>query len=222
MSTEPKPSATVVVVRDAASRLEVLLLERNTGKSIWVFPGGKVDAGDGLAPGQAEWEGPARRAAAREAREEAGLTLDPASLIPISRWVTPALTSPRFDTLFFAARVGPDVEVRVDGGEISAHRWFPPGAAVAAMRAGEIRLAPPTFVTVTWLAAHPSAAEAVAALARTPLVTFHPRICPVEGGACILYPGDAGYEAGDPARPGPRHRLLTSGGDGFRYERTGC
>jgi hypothetical protein len=112
--------------------------------------------------------------------------------------------------------------VRVDGGEISAHRWFPPGAALAAMREGQIRLAPPTFVTVTWLAAFAGAAEALAALARAPLVTFHPRICPVEGGACILYPGDAGYEAGDPARSGPRHRLLTTGGDGFQYERTGC
>jgi hypothetical protein len=129
---------------------------------------------------------------------------------------------PRFDTLFFAARVEPDVLVRVDGGEISGHRWFAPDAAVAAMREGQIRLAPPTFVTVSWLAAHASAAAALAALARTPLVTFHPRICPVEGGACILYPGDAGYEAGDPARPGPRHRLLTSGGDGFQYERSGC
>jgi 8-oxo-dGTP pyrophosphatase MutT (NUDIX family) len=222
MSTEPKPSATVVVVRDAASRLEVLLLERNTGKSIWVFPGGKVDAADGLAPGQADWEAPARRAAAREAREEAGLVLDPAGLVPISRWVTPALTSPRFDTLFFAARVGPDVLVRVDGGEISAHRWFAPGAAVAAMRGGQIRLAPPTFVTVSWLAGHASAAEALAALAGAPLVTFHPRICMVEGGACILYPGDAGYEAGDPGAPGPRHRLLTAGSDGFQYERSGC
>jgi 8-oxo-dGTP pyrophosphatase MutT (NUDIX family) len=222
MSTEPKPSATVVVVRDAASRLEVLLLERNTGKSIWVFPGGKVDAGDGLAPGQPDWEAPARQAAAREAREEAGLVLDPGVLVPISRWVTPALSPQRFDTLFFAARVEPDIEVRVDGGEISAHRWFAPRAALAAMRGGEIRLAPPTFVTVSWLAAHASAAAALAALARTPPITFHPRICPVEGGACILYPGDAGYEAGDPARPGPRHRLLTSGGDGFHYERSGC
>jgi len=222
MSAEPRPSATVVVVRDATSQLEVLLLERNTGKSIWVFPGGKVDAGDGLAPGQPDWEGPARRAAAREAREEAGLSLDPAALVPISRWVTPALSPQRFDTLFFAVGVGPDVAVRVDGGEISGHRWFAPGAALAAMREGEIRLAPPTFVTVSWLAGHASAAAALGALARTPLVTFHPRICSVEGGACILYPGDAGYEAGDPARPGPRHRLLTSGGEGFQYERSGC
>ena len=47
MSNEPKPSATVVVIRDGAQDLEVLLLERNRDKSPWVFPGGKVGAKDG-------------------------------------------------------------------------------------------------------------------------------------------------------------------------------
>jgi hypothetical protein len=38
------------------------------------------------------------------------------------------------------------------------------------------------------------------------------------GEPCILYPGDAGYEAGDPARPGPRHRLWMQK-ERWRYER---
>jgi ADP-ribose pyrophosphatase YjhB (NUDIX family) len=50
------------------------------------------------------------------------------------------------------------------------------------------------------------------------LVTFRPRICPQEDGACILYPGDAGYELGDPLVAGPRHRLWSLPG-GYRYER---
>jgi 8-oxo-dGTP pyrophosphatase MutT (NUDIX family) len=69
VSDTPKPSATVVVIRDADA-LEVLLLERQRGNA-WVFPGGKLDAADG--PLGASWEAAARRAAVREAREEAGV-----------------------------------------------------------------------------------------------------------------------------------------------------
>jgi len=34
----------------------------------------------------------------------------------------------------------------------------------------------------------------------------------------MLYPGDAGYDAQDADRPGPRHRLWALAG-GWRYER---
>lgn len=218
MADSPKPSATVVVVRDARTQLEVLLLERNTGKNIWVFPGGKLDAEDGRVDVARDWEPAGRRAAVREAREEAGLHLDAASLIPISRWITPEIAKKRFDTLFFLSRVDANAAVEVDGGEIASHRWFAPDRALAAHHAREIRLAPPTFVTVSWLSAHASAARALDELGRGPLLTFRPRICAVEDGACILYPGDAGYEAGDPERPGPRHRLWSLP-SGLRYER---
>jgi hypothetical protein len=35
----------------------------------------------------------------------------------------------------------------------------------------------------------------------------------------MLYPGDAGYEANDPARAGARHRILALP-SGWRYERS--
>jgi len=47
---EPVPAATVVLLRDGAGGLEVLLLERSAGSRVLagthVFPGGKLDAGD--------------------------------------------------------------------------------------------------------------------------------------------------------------------------------
>ena len=216
MSDTPKPSATVVVIRDADA-LEVLLLERQRGNA-WVFPGGKIDAADG--PLGESWEAAARRAAVREAREEAGLALAPEALLPISRWITPEMAPKRFDTLFFAARAEPTVAVRVDGGEIRGHRWLAPEAALAQYAAREIDLAPPTFVTVSWLVGHARAEAALATLRSAPFIVFEPRICRPEGAdhACILYPGDAGYEARDPSRLGPRHRLWAST-SGYRYER---
>ena len=50
-------------------------------------------------------------------------------------------------------------------------------------------------------------------------ITFRPRIHPIEEGACMLYPGDSGYEAGDISLPGPRHRLLTRP-QGWEYVRS--
>ena len=63
MSNTPapaKPSASVVVVRDGAEALEVLMLRRNEKIAFhggaWVFPGGRVDAEDGDYADGAELE----------------------------------------------------------------------------------------------------------------------------------------------------------------------
>lgn len=213
------PAATVVLLRDAASACEVLLVRRSTQLSFhggaWVFPGGRIDRDDLAVGGDVVTA--ARNAAVREAREEAGLALQPERLVLISRWITPAPLPKRFDTWFFAA-AGGDSPVQVDGGEIRDHRWMRPSAALAAQRAGEIELPAPTFVTITRLAEHSSTADALAAFARGPVELFEPRLCPIAGGAVTLYAGDEGYDDGELERPGPRHRLWIVD-DGWRYER---
>lgn len=219
-SPEPRPSATVVLLRDGAGGLELLLLQRaaRDGKpGPWVFPGGKVEPADveAGAPGSRE---SALRAAVRETREEAGLALEPGRLAAISRWITPELAPQRFDTWFFAGVVDAAHEVVVCGSECVAHRWVTPAAALAAQASGELSLAPPTFVTVSWLVAHARAADALHALAGAPFLTFRPRIHRGKEGAVMLYPGDAGYDANDPALPGPRHRVYALP-TGWRYER---
>lgn len=210
-----------MVVRDGASGLELLLLERNTrsGKpGASVFPGGRVEVADRVEE-RTGFLGSARRAAVREAHEEARLALDEERLLPISRWITPDLTPKRFDTWFFFSTVDADHPVQVDGAEIRSHRWLTPDAAIEAYRHGEIRLAPPTFVTVSWLVGSGTAGEALGAIPRDPLITFRPIICPRPEGACILYPGDAGYDARDVEADGSRHRLWSETA-GWRYERS--
>ncbi len=221
MSAEPKPSATVVLIRDGDRDLEILLLQRSARRDghagPWVFPGGKIEPLD-FAGRPDDPESRARRAAVRETREEAGLEIRGASLVAISRWVTPKLVPKRFDTWFFLGTVGSHEEVGVDGAEMCAHRWLSPRGALEAHRSGEIRLAPPTFVTVTWLTRYSHSADALATLGHGPILTFRPKVCPIPEGACMLYPGDAGYADGDPERPGPRHRLWSLP-SGYRYER---
>jgi 8-oxo-dGTP pyrophosphatase MutT (NUDIX family) len=218
----PLPSSTVVVLREGAASLEVLLLQRaarhDGGPGPWVFPGGKVEAAD--TPHHGDEAPGVRRAAVRETREEAGLVLAPEDLVPVSRWITPEISPRRFDTWFYAVGAPADARVRVDGREIVDHRWLDAESALAAHAEGTVRLAPPTFVTVHWLRGHRQVGEALEALSQPPFLTFRPRLCPAEDGVFMLYPGDAGYETGDPGLPGARHRIR-SGPSGFEYVREG-
>src|ERR1700745_4217307 len=102
--TEPRPAATVIVLRGGAGELELLLVQRTPKARFmggaWVFPGGAVDAGEDH-----------RTAAVRELREEAGLEIaDPGLLVQLSRWVTPAQVTIRFDALFFLVPAPPGQE----------------------------------------------------------------------------------------------------------------
>lgn len=204
------PAATVVLLRDAEHGPEVLLLQRNTALKHmggeWVFPGGRVDAGD-YAGGSDAYTA-ACNAAIRETREEAGLVLAPDQLSYLSHWTTPEGARRRYATWFFLAVLDDAQEVRVDGGEISAHRWVTPQQAFTEIRdtANVFRLMPPTFVSLADLAAHACVLTAQAAIrARQPL-RYEPRMVQIEGGMCFLYAGDAGYESCCETVDGPRHR----------------
>src|SRR5262245_59505857 len=216
----PRSAATVILVRDAPAGLETLMLRRSSKVAfggMWVFPGGKVDAADraGLDPDD-ELEA-ARRAAVRETGEEAGLAVEASSLEAFSHWTPPAIAPVRFHTWFFLAPAPPG-RVAIDRGEIHEHAWMRPDEALRRRDAQEIELAPPTFVTLVELAGFGAVAPAlVAARARTP-ERFTTRIAKADGGVVALWHGDAGYEAGEAARPGPRHRLWMLDA-GWRYER---
>ena len=76
--TTARPAATVMVLRDGAAGIEVLMGRRPAKQAFggaWVFPGGSVDAEDrdgsltGISGSDAEW----RAAALREVAEEVGI-----------------------------------------------------------------------------------------------------------------------------------------------------
>jgi 8-oxo-dGTP pyrophosphatase MutT (NUDIX family) len=73
-------------------------------------------------------------------------------LRPWSRWITPVVEPRRFDTRFFAAALPTGQRTRDVGGEAAAVSWVRPANALAAGRRGEIRLFPPTFVSLSELA----------------------------------------------------------------------
>jgi len=214
------PAATVVLVRDAAGGVEVLMLHRVSKVAfggMWVFPGGRVDDGD-RRPDDDEATS-ARRAAAREALEECGLAVDPEDLVPYAHWVPPDVTPRRYSTHFFLARAS-DGEVVVDGGEIHEHAWLAAREVLARRDRGEVDLAPPTWITLHDLAAHDTVDAALQdAARRDPIPHYETRWVTLDGGAVAMWEGDAGYDTSDPHRPGGRHRLWMLEG-GWRVERS--
>lgn len=208
-AAQPRAAAVVIVLRDADAGPEVLLVKRAKNLAFyagaWVFPGGRLEAEDGeLVDGL---ETAARRAAVRELKEEAGLSVDQAELRFVSRWLTPPGRNRRFDTFYFIARA-PQHAVQIQVSEVEEHRWLSPAAALQARQDGAIELPPPTFVTLSELTSFTRVQDALSELAKTP-THFIPRPVQVPEGTVYLYAADAGYESLELDRPGARHRLTT-------------
>jgi 8-oxo-dGTP pyrophosphatase MutT (NUDIX family) len=222
---EAIPAATVILLRDTDAGLETLMLRRNSKLAfggMWVFPGGRVDADDHVSDDANTTPDPhdfdaARRAAVREAQEEAGLAVDLDKLVALSHWTPPPQTPKRFATWFFVAPA-PAGAVTIDDGEIHEHQWMAPAEAIARRDRSEIELAPPTWVTLHTLARSATVADALADAAATDPLQFVTRIAFLEDRMTAMWAGDAGYESGEPETSGPRHRLVMSAGT-WSYER---
>ena len=205
-------AATVVLMRDSARGVEVLMIERPDRGSFagaWVFPGGKLDpedagpTGDAGAPEEAD----ARRAAVRETREETGLKVAASDLVTLSCWDPPPGAPLRIRTWFFLGRA-PAGELRLEPGEAVAAEWLRPAAALERQARGELTLYPPTWVTLHGLTAAKDVAGALAAAHIGGIQTFETQVRRGPSGPVFYWREDAEYERDRPdAASGPRHRL---------------
>ena len=214
----PKDAATLIVLRDGQTGLEVFCVERSKQSKFMggaiVFPGGKLDPSDldtrwiasvgAISPRTASFSDDpnvARAlaiAASREALEEAallpisgghiahedllllraraekeptailemlekaGLALDLGALEPLSRWLTPAAESRRYDTRFFLVRALEGQVGAHDAHETMSSFWATPPDVLARFDRGEVFLAPPTHRTLEILSAAKTVDDAFA------------------------------------------------------------
>lgn len=210
-TVEPRPASTVALIRDGDDGIETLLLRRNKALlfagGFWVFPGGALDPAD-IETAGGDIEQASRIAAQREAEEECGLEPALDKMVQLSHWTTPVVEPKRFYTWIYAAPVAVDKDVCIDGGEIHDSQWVGVNAAVAAHERGEFAMLPPTFITLLDLARFDSVAEFCAAERREKPPEILPVFSSFEEKIVVLFPGDAGYDNGDAARAGPRHRAI--------------
>jgi len=188
---------------------------------MWVFPGGKIDETDKVinSDGSVDELATATSAAVRETFEEAALSVSQENLFWFSHWVPPAITPKRFSTYFFATRLLDGDEVTIDDSEIIEHNWFRPHEAINLRDAGEIELAPPTWVTLNRLISFTSVEDALKDLNAKDPTFYETHIAQSVKGPVAMWLGDAGYEKTDPEMPGERHRL-TMTTDGYHFEQS--
>ena len=194
----PRPAASVVLLRRGGKHqeraLEVLLLKRTEEAKfmpgVWVFPGGAVDAEDGVE------EAAYRTCAIRELEEEAGIELAvEEELVLFSRWITPEVVSRRFDAWFFLALAPAHTPPRPDGVETTDAGWFEPAGALEANAAGELTLAFPTVKQLESLLPFRSADEAITAHRNRTVEPILPKVIGTPEEHRVVLPGDPDYPA---------------------------
>jgi len=203
-------AATVILARDAAEGLEVLLIERPDRGSFagaWVFPGGKLDPADAGADATPSEEADARRAAVRETLEETGLVVRPGDLVPLSCWDPPPGLPLRIRTWFFAVRA-PDGELRLEPREAVTARWMRPADALRRHARGELTLYPPTWVTLSGLAEAVDVEGLLDATRVAGVRTFETQVRRGPDGPVFFWGEDEEYDGeGRATASGARHRL---------------
>jgi 8-oxo-dGTP pyrophosphatase MutT (NUDIX family) len=135
-----------------------------------------------------------------------GLMADVAQLEALSRWITPAAETRRYDTRFYVLRL-PERQLGChDDHETTSGLWHTPAELLELWARGEIFLAPPTSRTLELLRPAASVDDAIAIARAQPLTS----ICPVftrDGEQVLLaLPGDPLYPEqcpppGDPRAP---------------------
>jgi 8-oxo-dGTP pyrophosphatase MutT (NUDIX family) len=203
-------AATVVLLRDGARGVEVLLAERPSDRGsfagAWVFPGGAVDDAD-AADDPIDSEAAARRAAVRETFEEVGLGVDPDELVGFAVWSPPEGVPKRMRTRFFAARA-PQGEHVLAADELVSAAWMRPEDALERHAAGEMTLYPPTWVTLHGLLGATSVDAVLAALRDGGEQAFIGRFG--DDRRVLYWREDAAF-GDDAAEGGRRHRLMMHG-----------
>lgn len=190
----PRLAATVVVARPTPAAVEIYMLRRSAKSpfmpSSLVFPGGRVDAGDGEVGSDAAFEAAARR----ECAEEASLDLALVPLVWFDTWCTPSAEPRRYFTRFYLAVLPADFDGSAKADEHETHdgRWASVDEHLAAWDREEVELPPPTLCTLLRL--REGGLAALDELARTDLqAAIVPKVIAESNAIVIVMPHDRAY-----------------------------
>lgn len=149
-----------------------------------------------------------------EILERLDLHLDPAQLLPWSRWITPRVPTmmrKRFDTRFFVTAMPAGQQPRPDPREAIGGEWVRPRAALARYWEGSIDLAAPQIMTLAHLSRFASLKAAISEARQRPPPLIEPQDFEIEGGRLLCYPGDERHPVAKRAMPGPTRMIYSDG-----------
>lgn len=152
-----------------------------------------------------------RKGALRDAVRARGARLDLASLVPLSRWVTPEAEQRRFDARFFLARAPSGLEPVSDDHEAVRVYFATPSALLADYEKGAIALFPPTHRTLQLLQGLATVEAALASAESSTLEVVCPRFVVEEGVPVLALPGDPAHEVKTPRIAGGSRYVLHEG-----------
>jgi hypothetical protein len=129
---------------------------------------------------------------------EEDLYLDVAPLVYWSHWITPSLEPKRFDTRFFVVPLPSGQAVNADLSELTEHAWINPATAAAALERGDIKVVPPTLLTLEDLrdsfAQYGTLHAMLAAESRRPTPAVMPRVAVQDEAFRVVMPWDPRYD----------------------------
>lgn len=223
--SEPRPSASVVLLRDKHQQIEILMVQKNQTINFggsWVFPGGIVEKVDSASDsGQLSSIESAKQTVYRETLEETSIALNKADLVALSKWVTPKQMPKRYSTWFFVCDANAITQsVVIDNQEIVDSKWLTPEDALSMHCRKKMKLNGPSFVILNALTAFKSAKKAIAQYQRQTPPTFLPRTFANEDGYVSLFQEDCGYALPQEevlAANGKKHRTLMFKNKAWEY-----
>lgn len=219
MSQSLRRAATVIPIRRLADgAFEVLLLKRAASMKFapefWAFPGGAIDPEDYEADPD-DVLAAAFRAASREAQEECGITIPVEEQLFHSHWTAPEVEPIRFSTWFMLAEVSNDQSVVLGETECDDFGWFKPSEVLEGYRQRQMKLMPPTFVSLLEMTQSPSFEQFLGRIKARRPPQYLPRVADegkrvLDLDVTVLYQGDVAYHGGELDALGLRHRLVVT------------
>ena len=182
------------------ARALVCAAVRETFEEAGVLLASTPDAGPLAVPSGASWEADRMAVASgtltlAELLARRGLVLRADLLVPWARWITPEGEPRRFDARFFAAALPAGQEATEHEAEADHVTWLRPADAIAAAKAGEMSLLPPTATTLNDFASAVAAGAGLADIldTRREIKPVQPRLVLEDGKAWLVIPEGVDY-----------------------------